>query len=290
MHHTTGKNLVMLSPPVSSERTIIGCKQKRKIMKVLSGDIGMIAMNSDDAHRDHHRVSLQSLYNTVTQERKLFRSTFCDEAKKERIMQLTEDILFKIEEQGEEIISVEYGYLDESDAFSHEDIRPEQVKMVLYEGTYYVWVDGLMEETSKRFTSETEAKDYLLSLEGKGVKSEEKQIGKCINKTIDPDRIEIRQHVNCIRFGFDIFYKGCLIAEHLRSLDPEKIDRFILKFQNASKEKQIREIKKKSEWNSNQKYYLVTYENGETEQIHIPSVYQGQERCVFEVLSRKQNK
>lgn len=44
-------------------------------MKVLSGDIGMIAMNSDDAHRDHHRVSLQSLYNTVTQERKLFRST-----------------------------------------------------------------------------------------------------------------------------------------------------------------------------------------------------------------------
>lgn len=205
-------------------------------------------------------------------------------------MQLTEDILFKIEEQGEEIISVEYGYLDESDAFSHEDIRPEQVKMVLYEGTYYVWVDGLMEGTSKRFTSETEAKDYLLSLEGKGVKSEEKQIGECINKTIDPDRIAIRQHVNCIRFGFDIFYKGCLIAEHLKSLDAEKIDRFILQFQNASKEKQIREIKKKSEWNSNQKYYMVTYENGETEQIHIPSVYQGQERCVFEVLSRKQNK
>ena len=106
-------------------------------------------------------------------------------------MQLTEDILFEVEEQGEEIISVEYGYLDESDAFSHEDIKPEQAKMFLYEENYYVWVDSLMEETAKRFITETEAKDYLLSLEGKGIKSEQKQIGECIHKTTDPDKIEI---------------------------------------------------------------------------------------------------
>lgn len=213
---------------------------------------------------------------------------------------LTENVLMEFVEclnDEEEVKSDTYGYLSNHCAFSYSGM-PAYVIMTKYQNWYCVWVTSEFDESYSSdlpydlcdiFSSYEEAQVYFKSLKHTGLKSKKEQIQECKNSLEDSINIRIEARLTIYdSLDITVFYKNCLIIEHMTNFDTQYINDAIAKF-NYICDKQnviIYTIVKLRQPNSFQNFYFIEYANANHElcsiQVHIPSVLQNQRRCVFD--------
>lgn len=195
------------------------------------------------------------------------------------------------------LLTDDYGYLTEECAML-EDGMPAIINLAKYNDTYIVWVDDECPSFSeemlfckcKFFSEYKDAEQYFISLKNTGILPIFEQIEACINHTSEPKYVEIirKQHVNI--HTYDVYYKGSILIEHMRELDANIINNAIQKYEIFQKRRniKIRNIEKRINKSTNQNAYVLKYADGNgiiyEIEIHIPSVLQGQERCVVDVI------
>lgn len=195
------------------------------------------------------------------------------------------------------LLTDDYGYLTEECAML-EDGMHAIVNLAKYNDTYIVWVDDECPSFSeemlfckcKFFSEYKDAEQYFISLKNTGILPIFEQIEACVNHTSEPKYVEIirKQHVNI--HTYDVYYKGSILIEHMRELDANIINNAIQKYEIFQKRRntKIRNIEKRINKSTNQNAYVLKYADGSgiiyEIEIHIPSVLQGQERCVVDVI------
>lgn len=217
---------------------------------------------------------------------------------------ISEDKLIEFIDQlveEEEIKNSLYGFFTDACAFSDSG-DPAYVVMTKCNSNYWVWVTEELSDSyvgSFRydlcdvFFSYEEADVYFKSLENTGIKSGKEQIKECERMTIDPDNVKIVSHLSVFdTIDFEVYYRNCLVIEHMKSLDYNSINEAIAAFNDLCKNKKIMiyRIYKRNLSKNNQLYYTIEYRNQmnelQTVNLHIPSILQGQKRCVFDLLNK----
>lgn len=199
----------------------------------------------------------------------------------------------------EEIKSSLYGFFSDRCAFSDSG-EPAYVIMTKYKNRYCVWITEEYGENycgeipynlCDIFSSYKDADLYFKSLEHSGIKPGNEQIINCKNEIVDSGNVRIEVCLTIFdRIHFRVFYRDCLIIEHMMSLDSAYINNAISMFKNLCREQKVflSKIYKKQQRNSFQCYYFIEYIDQDNEShtidIHIPSRLQGQKRCVFNLL------
>lgn len=203
-------------------------------------------------------------------------------------------------DESEEIKSETYGFFESETPF-RDSPQPAYVIMTKYKGKYVVWLTGdggediifdTHYELCDIFSTYEEADIYFRSLVHSGIKSKEEQIEECKSELIGEDYTSIEAELICDRLNIKVWYRDCLIIEHLTNFDVQYINRAIAMFNDLQRRKKINiyDIYKKKDDFNYQRYYIIEYgKKNETEshtiQVHIPSRYQGQVRCVFDLIN-----
>ena len=201
----------------------------------------------------------------------------------------------------EEVKSDIYGYFSDRCAFSNSG-TPSYVIMTKYQDWYCVWVTSEFDESYSSdlpydlcdiFSSYKEADVYFKSLKHTGLKSKKEQIQECKNSLIDSGNIRIKARLAIYdTLDITVCYKNCLIIEHMKNFDAQYINDAIAKFNDIynSRNITIYTIIKSRQPHSYQRFYFIEYQNANHElcstQVHIPSILQGQKRCVLDLLKK----
>lgn len=207
------------------------------------------------------------------------------------------DLYELLVDEADILLTDDYGYLTEECSML-EDSMPAIVNLAKYNDMYIVWVDdecpsfneGMLFCKCKFFSEYEEAEQYFISLKNAGILPVFEQIEACVNHTSEPKYVEIigKQHVYI--HTYDVYYKGCILIEHMRKLDANIINTAIQKYGIFQKRRNIEilNIKKRINKSINQNAYVLKYADGngiiQENEVHIPSVLQGQERCVLDVI------
>ena len=195
------------------------------------------------------------------------------------------------------LLADDYGYLTEECAM-WEDSMPAIVNLAKYDDTYIVWVDdecpsfseGMLFCKCKFFSTYEDAEQYFTSLKNAGISPIPEQIEACVNHTSEPKYVEIIGKQQIYIHTYDVYYKGSILIEHMRKLDANIINTAIQKYGIFQKRRNIEilNIKKRINKRTNQNAYVLKYADGSgiihEIETHIPSVLQGQERCVLDVI------
>lgn len=201
----------------------------------------------------------------------------------------------------EEVKNDIYGYFSDRCAFSSSG-TPAYVIMTKYQDWYCVWVTSEFDESyisdlpyglCDIFSSYKEADVYFKSLKHTGLKSKKEQIQECKNSLVDSGNIRIKVRLTIYdTLDITVFYKNCLIIEHMKNFDAQYINDAIAKFNDIynSRNITIYTISKLRQPHSYQRFYFIEYKNANHElcstQVHIPSILQGQRRCVLDLLKK----
>lgn len=208
------------------------------------------------------------------------------------------------ENNGEEIEYFKF-YTNEKCAFLKGG-RPGCIVLMEYMQKYIISVvDECMEddcmpapdEFYDRTIYETyeEAKRHCIELQAKGIQSGKEQISECISKINVQGDIRICPEKHIYGIYFSVYYKKCLLIEHMRGLDSNVIAEAVQVYENFCEKYKISIFdisKTPKEWKTNQRYYRIDfYDKTRTPKCykaHIPSIMRGSQRQVIHCIKEKQ--
>lgn len=201
-------------------------------------------------------------------------------------------------EDTEEIKSDVYGFFEEESSYNENHI-PAYIVMTKYKGKYIVWVRDQCCDFAISyppynlcdiFSTYDEVNEYYKSLAHSGIKPLNEQVEECKSQLMDEVDLRVSTMVPNV-LNIKVWYKNCLIIEHLTKFDVQYINNAITMFNNFCAERDINICKiYKSRNVNNQRAYVIEFKKkNESAAIHIyhidiPSVYQGRVRCVIDLL------
>lgn len=133
-------------------------------------------------------------------------------------------------EDTEEIKSDVYGFFEEESSYNENHI-PAYVVMTKYKGKYIVWVEDQCCDFAISyppynlcdiFSTYDEANEYYKSLAHSGIKPLSEQVEECKSQLIDEVDLRVSTMVPNV-LNIKVWYKNCLIIEHLTQFDVQYI-------------------------------------------------------------------
>lgn len=134
-------------------------------------------------------------------------------------------------EDTEEIKSDVYGFFEEESSYNENHI-PAYVVMTKYKGKYIVWVEDQCCDFAISyppynlcdiFSTYDEANEYYKSLAHSGIKPLSEQVEECKSQLIDDVDLRVSTMVPNV-LNIKVWYKNCLIIEHLTQFDVQYIN------------------------------------------------------------------
>ena len=202
-------------------------------------------------------------------------------------------------EDTEEIKSDVYGFFEEESSYNENHI-PAYVVMTKYKGKYIVWVEDQCCDFAISyppynlcdiFSTYDEANEYYKSLAHSGIKPLSEQVEECKSQLIDEVDLRVSTMVPNV-LNIKVWYKNCLIIEHLTKFDVQYINNAITMFNDFCEERDInicKIYKNRNNLNYQREYVVECQKKNEDAihiyHIHIPSVYQGRVRCAIDLLN-----
>lgn len=202
-------------------------------------------------------------------------------------------------EDTEEIKSDVYGFFEEESSYN-ENYIPAYVVMTKYKGKYIVCVRDQCCDFAISyppynlcdiFSTYDEANEYYKSLAHSGIKPLNEQVEECKSQLIDEVDLRVSTMVPNV-LNIKVWYKNCLIIEHLTEFDVQYINHAITMFNDFCAERDInicKIYKSRNDLNNQREYVIECQKKNEDAihiyHIHIPSVYQGRVRCVIDLLN-----
>ena len=169
-------------------------------------------------------------------------------------------------EDTEEIKSDVYGFFEEESSYNENHI-PAYVVMTKYKGKYIVWVRDQCCDFAISyqpynlcdiFSTYDEANEYYKSLAHSGIKPLSEQVEECKSQLIDEVDLKVSTMVPNV-LNIKVWYKNCLIIEHLTEFDVQYINHVIAMFNDFCEERNINVCKIYKSRNdlNNQREYVV---------------------------------
>jgi len=149
-------------------------------------------------------------------------------------------------EDTEEIKSDVYGFFEEESSYNENHI-PAYVVMTKYKGKYIVWVEDQCCDFAISyppynlcdiFSTYDEANEYYKSLAHSGIKPLSEQVEECKSQLIDEVDLRVSTMVPNV-LNIKVWYKNCLIIEHLTKFDVQYINNAITMFNDFCEERDI---------------------------------------------------